>query len=301
MPGTVTHFKLGLLAIVALVALFVVALGLGFRATRAKTLTYHTYVDESVQGLDVGAPVKYRGVRVGSVKSFGIAPDRRLVDIELSIDEHAVTQLGLATVAPGLRAQLRTQGITGVKIVDIDFFDPRTSPPPVLSFTPAPRYIPAQPSLFKDLEEQVRIAARQLSAMAERTGGTLAKIDGILDDVRGEHLAQRVGRVVDDMGGAVSRFRRLEQRTAPSIDKVASVLDQLDGEHGLIASARRATESFGDLGRTSTGATRSLQDTLQELGDAAQSVRDFFEALEREPDMLLKGRSERGRRSEDRK
>lgn len=290
MPGTVTHFKLGLLAIITIAGLFTVALMLGIRATRTETVTYHTYFDESVQGLSIGAQVKFRGVRIGSVERFDLAPDRRLVDVALSIDARAAERLHLTEAGPQLGAQLRGQGITGVRIVDIDFFDPDANPPPVLSFPPAAPYIPSRPSVLKSLEGQVDAVARRLPSFADRTASVLVKLDGVLDDVRTQQLARRVGRLVDELGGAVARFGHLERKAARALDKVTGVVAGFEGDHGLAASAQRATQSIEDVGRKAAGATDDLQQTLRDLSDAAQAVREFLETLERDPDMLLKGR-----------
>lgn len=290
MANRSTQFKLGLLAVATVLAVLVVAFGLAVRATRKATVTYHTYFDESVQGLDLGAPIKYRGVSIGTVNGIAIAPDRRHVDASLSLDQQAVARLGLATAGPQLRTQLRTLGITGVKIIDLDFVDPAANPPPRLPFRPADRYIPSQPSLFTALEDNVQAVAQRLPELTDHTAATLSKLDAVLDELRAEHLAQRVGRAVEQMHRAVSVFQQLEQRTAPAIDKLISVLDRLDGDRGLVASARRASDSIGDAGRNAVGATHDLEQTIRDLGDAAQAVREFFETLERDPDMLLKGR-----------
>ena len=67
MSAPSNHWKLGLF-VVAGVGLFLALLGgLGARGLRKETVTYTTYFDESVQGLDVGSPVKFRGVTIGNV------------------------------------------------------------------------------------------------------------------------------------------------------------------------------------------------------------------------------------------
>ncbi|MGE5180688.1 MAG: MlaD family protein, partial [Acidobacteriota bacterium] len=80
-----THFKLGLLALVTAAMVIATGLALGLHSLSSDTDEYHSYFDESVQGLDLGAPVKYRGVRIGNVSEVAIAADRKHVDVVLSL------------------------------------------------------------------------------------------------------------------------------------------------------------------------------------------------------------------------
>ena len=72
-PSARTSLKLGFFAIFALIAIAGIVLGLGIRVKAGDGTRYHTYFDESVQGLDKGAMVKFRGVRIGKVTSVSIA------------------------------------------------------------------------------------------------------------------------------------------------------------------------------------------------------------------------------------
>src|SRR4029079_11450848 len=115
---------------------------LGVATTRKQTVKYHSYFNESVQGLDLGSPVKFRGVTIGNVSAIEIAPDHRMVDVVSELDVTDIKRMGLAEVGSAkrgkakfsipadLRAQLGSQGLTGVKFVAIDFFDVKSSPPP---------------------------------------------------------------------------------------------------------------------------------------------------------------------------
>ena len=114
MMAATTHVKLGLLTLLTVIALATIAYMLAIR--RTPTDTYHTYFDESVQGLDRGAMVKFRGVRIGKVSHISIAPDHQLIDVEMAIDQGAVD---LAQLGPRLRTQLISYGITGVKLIAV--------------------------------------------------------------------------------------------------------------------------------------------------------------------------------------
>ena len=63
----------------------------------------------------------------------------------------------------------------------------------------------------------------------------------------------------------------------------------------LLLSASSASDAARELVRNTTESSANLQDTLRDVSDAARSLASFFDALEREPDMLLKGRARRPR------
>jgi len=318
-----TYAKLGLFTILAFVALVATAFGLGIHSVQTETVRYHTYFDESVQGLEIGSPVKYRGVSIGSVADIEIAPDRRHVDVSLSVKVSDIRRLGLTeprpagvlrsrapthiVVPPDLRAQLGSQGITGVKFVNIDFFDPKTNPVKPLPFTPHPDTIPAAASLMKGLEDTLVKVLDRLPDMLDGIMVSLGKVDRILDDVHAQKIPESMSKTLTNLNGAVTDLRvvikhvdqaRLPDKTAKAIEgidqaavKVSAILERFDGDGGLVASTKRATDSVGDLGKRVTYSTAELDRTLRDLGEAARAVRDLADAIERDPDMLVKGRA----------
>lgn len=307
MSAASTHLKLGIFTVLAVVAALAAAFGLGWRGVKSETIRYHTYFDETVQGLELGSPVKYRGVLIGSVEKIAIAPDLKHVDATMALDVAQTRTLGLAHVPPGLRAQLGTQGITGVKFIDLDVVDPGAYPPPPLPFPPAERYIPPRQSLMKGLEENLEVVGERLPDLIEATLATLRRIEEILGDFQGQRIPDRMAKAVDEIDGAASDMRRLVRRTdsAQIPDKIAGAIDGLSaavakvngllegigGDGGLVASTQRVTESIGDLGRTTNGSAVKLERTLRDLDEAAVAIRELANAVDRDPDMLVKGRA----------
>src|SRR5215470_11941080 len=154
------HWKLGLFVVVALLTMVAATFWLGSRAFRRKSVAVVSYFDESVQGLDVGSPVKFRGVTIGTVGDITLAPDHRNVQVTSDIYVDALKRLGLEVpkkggqpLDPSLRVQLVSAGITGVRFLQTDFFDPERYPPPALSFPPPWNYLPSTPSTLKSLED----------------------------------------------------------------------------------------------------------------------------------------------------
>jgi phospholipid/cholesterol/gamma-HCH transport system substrate-binding protein len=302
-----THFKLGIFTLLALTAIVVTAFALGVRGVHTETVTYHTYFDESVQGLEIGAPIKYRGVPIGAVADIAIAPDDKHVDVQMALNRERIEKLkvGFGRDRPRLRAQLGTQGITGVKFIDIDFFDPKQNPRPLLPFPHGENYIPATPSLLKGLEDNLEAVGERLPELVDVMTGALKKIDALLGSIQDERIAARVAKVIDGVDGTVADAdrilrhldgARIPDKTATALDdlgaalaKVNVVLDRIGGDGGLIASTQRATDSVGDLGQTTTTSAKQIGQTLKDLDHAAQSLRSLADSLERDPQMLLMG------------
>ena len=315
----VNHFKIGLFVLLAVAATLATAVAFGASASQRQTLAYHTFFNESVQGLEVGSPVKYRGVTIGVVSAIEIAPDRRHVDVVAEIDVEDVRRLGLTeedgnregpvrfVVPADLRAQLQGQGITGVKFLAIDFFDPESNPPPALPFDTPVNYIPAAPSLMKNLEDSIVRAVDSLPVVAEKIAAAVTRVDGILARLEEKDVAGKALTTFDEVNQTLVSVRRVvekieraqvPERAAQTLEKVDVAVTRLDrvlqlaeGDQGLVASATRASDAFTEVGKSAHGTTRELDETLREVRDAAASIRDLAESLERDPDMLLKGRS----------
>jgi ABC-type transporter Mla subunit MlaD len=297
MAAPTNTVKIGLFVVLGFAAALALAIAVGAARGREKTVAFYTYFNEPVTGLDLGAPVKARGVTVGRVGAIGFAPDRRMVAVRLDIRADAFDSFGGHDHAPDpdLRAQLAAQGLTGSRFVSIDFADPTGSPPPPLSFEPYAQYIPAAQSQQKTLEDSVSKAMDGLANLVDTmsregfsektvqamttTNDALKGVDQFVKSVNGEHIPQRAAVTVDQI-----------HRT---MDKVSSALDRMNGESGLIATAQRSVSSFGEVGRNAAGPARDLDATLNEIREAAAAFRLLADELERDPDMLLKGRASR--------
>ena len=330
MSAPSNHWKLGLF-VVAGVGLFLALLGgLGARGLRKETVTYTTYFDESVQGLDVGSPVKFRGVTIGNVAEIGIAPDRRHVEVSCGIIVSQLVSLKLldtspkaellpfgrkrlATLAvpPDLRMQLDSAGITGVKFISIDFFVIKDNPPPVLPFAVPVNYVPAAASTMKSLEDAVVRAVNRFPEIADQLVLVTSRVNHLLTTVDEENLPRQAAQSLAQAGELVASLQSsLKQADIPRLSVEAretisglrsaivhldAMLTKMNGEQGLVVSAQRATDSIGDLAGGAKGIGSELADALRSIREAADSIQHLADALDTDSDMLLKGRA-KGRR-----
>lgn len=320
MAAPTNHWKLGLFVVVGIVMTLTSVAVLGARSARTEVGRYVSFFDESVQGLEVGSPIKFRGVTVGSVGRIDIAPDHRHVEVttDLIVAELARLRLNVGegpvkrdarkklAIATDLRVQLASAGLTGVKFLQLDFLDIADYPPPDLPFPVPENYIPAAASTMKNLEDSLVRFMNRLPEITDQLAGILAKVDGVLGEVQDKKLPEQLAGMLDRTNhilietqqklaqldteklskGAEKTLEGLNQ----TVNRINALLKQLDGDKGLLSSVMRATDAFGDTARGASGIGGQLEDTLTAVQEAARSVRKLADSLEKDPDMLLKGR-----------
>jgi hypothetical protein len=74
-------------------------------------------------------------------------------------------------------------------------------------------------------------------------------------------------------------------------EKLGKALEHLDGDNGLFAAAQRALVAIDGVGQNLAGGTQELYATLTEFREAAAAIRRLADELDREPDVLVKGRA----------
>jgi phospholipid/cholesterol/gamma-HCH transport system substrate-binding protein len=316
MSTHVNHWKLGAFVVMGFVLALVTILVLGARSLKKSSVSYVTFFDESVQGVEVGSPVKFRGVTVGTVSAIDIAQDKRHVAITSDLAMNDLDDLGLSVgkgrdrtigVPPDLRMQLASQGITGVKFLQIDFFKIADNPLPTLPFPVPHNYIPAAVSTMKNLEDAVVHAVDRLPEVADAVMHIAGRVDTLMDEVGREKIPENTGIALQSLIQVLATIQRsvnglhTEKLSATAqvaldnldatIDKLNQVLARLDGDKGLVASVQRASNTVGDVASNARGLGPELETTLRDVQDLVVSMQGVADALVRDPDMLLKGRA----------
>lgn len=289
---------------------------------RNKT-TFVSYFKESVNGLEEGAPVKFQGAPVGHVTKMLIqinGHDKTFqVPVEYEIDiTRLTTELGTYVnlgaqpvlkqqIANGLRAQLQMESIvTGQLYVELSYRkDPK---PPVLQ----PREtlwpeIPTTPSLMAALGTDAGSIVADVVKVLFKVNEMLAAIDikGINAAVVGS--AQSVQRLVDapelraalkevpamtaQLNRTMARVDTLAATAGAAIDPMAADLKVATKELSATLQALHKTiDDTHGLLSTDSGLGFGVESALVNLKDATNSLRLLLNALEQNPDMLLRGK-----------
>ncbi len=296
--NSTNYWKLGAFVIGGIALAFAVLVWLGAGDWNRKTRTIVTYFDESVQGLEVGSALKFRGVPVGTVSAITIAPDLRHVKVTSQVYEDVLQRLGLAGKGPvlremeetgtPLRIQVASAGITGVKFLLVDYFDPKRFPVQPLAFDPGPDYMPSTPSTLKSIEEAVVDVGMQLPMLTMQASETLVRLTDVVESF------EKTIRPLVAKGGEVSRLLAQYERTGAQFEQTARSLEDQIRDARLAettGAVRDAAAAFGGLTADGSALAEDARSSLSALQEALDSLRALADYLERDPASIVRGRS----------
>ena len=312
-PTLIGAFVVGAVAL-AVIGVLVFGSGQMFKRT-AKFVCFFT---GTVDGLNVGAPVKFKGVEIGSVVDIRlrldgepvidtaqIAKDMRIpVIIELDFKKLA-SRGALAmrnresvkkTIDLGLRAQLNAQSlVTGLLFVQLDF---RPDTPEEFVLTEESEY-PEIPTLPTALE-QVRSAAEHLMRRLDQLDvegivrSVTESVDGINHMVNApalkatiESLPETVANVNKAVGSVRDLASRLDAQAGPFLASLKTTSDRTNEALDQMRTTLQSVQVFID---PASPLASQITTALQELTTAARSVRLLADYVERNPSALVRGK-----------
>ncbi len=257
MSSSATHFKVGAFVLTA------VALGvggtilLGAQSLFQTTETLETYSTESVDGLTVGSPVKFRGVTIGSVSEitfvnlvYGRQPtsQEHVLDSMVLIRMKVLDQLigvndevefnadVIASVKAGLRAQLVSAGITGGLYLQFIYSTDSEKLVAAPTWTPAYPYVPAMPSRLNELLDGIEAIVQGIKGVEFTTIGL---------DVR--TLVQNLNLILEGQGKPVlSDLTAFIEEARATNKQVQGILADPNIQKSL-ANIQNASESLASV------------------------------------------------------
>jgi len=322
------QMSVGLMVVVGLVLLVGFVLFLTQNRLSTSDVLFETYIRESVQGLEVGSSVRYRGVAVGRVTEIALAAAEyrrpegqplvgafQLVVVRFAVDLRRVGEVPSTqdAVGQGLRARLASQGITGVAYIELDFMDPERYPALNLPWQPRYPWIPAVPSTVAQVQSAAENVMRQLQDIDFAT--LFANVNGLMADLRGQTDGGDLAVAVREASALMQQLREMAvttdvpgslaelRATSAAIRALAESPQIRETLAALTATAqdlRRTTARLpGTIGQLDQGlraarnATTDVQadlvPLLRDLRAATANLRETTEALRRSPSQALWG------------
>jgi len=256
---------------------------------------YQIYIKESVSGLNLNAPVRYRGVEVGRVQKITLAPDN-VEQVQLTLGIERGTPLKTNTYAI-----LQTHGLTGLTFVELAGGS-RDAPP--LMKQPGAEFpvIATGPSLMMRLDTSVSSLLSNLNRSSENLNALLNEdnrraISHTLSDIEtlSHALAARRTTIDSGLNNAARTMENTAQlsaqlpQLAERIGHSAERFDRMTAELGRAASNTSATI---DSTRQLAGDTLpQLQQLLGELHELTATLKRVSSEIEQNPAVLLHGRA----------
>ncbi len=275
--------------------------------------SYVLYFQGSVKGLNIGSPVSFRGVNIGTVTDIQLVVGEKEADIHIPViieidntkflsdetgkpkmdDDDSINEL----VAAGMRAQLQLQSmLTGQLLVQIDFF-PDTQVQQVENQQRNLHYIEI-PTIPTPIEKIGKLLESiPVDKVLDQVLATIKGLDGL---VNSEDLHQSIAA----MHLAINDFRKLvanlDRQVEPVATNVNLTLDDtrnalqkagaaLEGISGTLQQANLTLQSADNLLNDEQVLT-ALDNALNEISSAAYAIRILAETINNQPESLIKGR-----------
>ncbi len=287
------YFRVGVFVLVGMTLIVGAIIVFGVGAVIKEEYFYaETYFEESVQGLEVGSPVKLLGVQIGQVETitfvdqiYDLGPSivySRPVLIRAALFPRALVAgskeefevLGPRVVEAGMRIRLASQGFTGVRYLEAEMLDPERFPAMEITWEPEVLYIPSAKGQLSAIVDSVdaltqkleEIPFEKLADEAEKLVHTLH--EGVTDaDIA--TLSGKLGQVLD----------KVAEATGPELNDTRKRLDRLFDRLNTIASDVEIGEAMENLDRTMAAirvASAGLPGTIGRLDSAINEIESLL-------------------------
>lgn len=281
--------------------------------------TFVAYFQQSVNGLNVGAPVRFRGIPVGEVVNIdGVYdPDngnmipRLVFEFRPETLENAVVQDGEYTLLPlllenGLRASLKSASfLTGQLYVSLDFY-PATIERRLGN---GEDKYPEMPTIDSGFDEALaKLSDLPLEEVLSRAGGAFDAVEVLLRNPHINDILAALPLLLTDADAAVVDVRQfVNSDLTPVADEARRTMASARASLQSV-SAKLTNESLVQLDATlkemeraltlaqnrmspDDSFTRELVKTLRTIDSAARSLKELADTLEEQPESLIRGKS----------
>ena len=303
MDDRIKFFKIGVFVLSAAFLLFAGLIYLGAGDYFKEKNYAETYFNASVQGLDVGSPVKYRGMQIGSVTSIQSAAaeyqkNSPYILVTFTIRDTSIfgksrEQIQKA-VDKGLRINLGLQGLTGAAYLETNYLKKDRIRDIPVPWEPRYPYIPSVPSKIKRLTESVdRIMKNMEDINLKRI---TVNLNSLLEQVNTKVGAVDTGKMSKMVTSLVSEMRETNSRLSQAVKKF-DTQPILDHTLALIKKTDRILEKMdphlttfaSDLettGKNWKSAGADAETLIKELDEALSGIPAAVGSVEKAADQL---------------
>jgi phospholipid/cholesterol/gamma-HCH transport system substrate-binding protein len=319
MSERANYFKIGLFILCGTAIAVIGLMALGAGTIFQKKFYAETYFEESVQGLDIGSPIKFRGVQIGRVEVITLVgakyqTEKRYVLVRVSLYQSAVGGLTQAAVErfvnseveKGLRVKLAFQGVTGAAYLEADYVAAERAPWLSIDWQPEYPYLPSAPSTITRYTDAIDRILKNI----EQTDieGLINGIEKALAGINQATEEARVGRISDQTVLLLKELRNTNQRLDRLVSKAEGPLDQFLAElpetarnlnrltRQMDALAGDLPDSIAPLGKTLrrlngllAAEQQNIEETLDNFRQVSENLRDLTDNARSYPSQVIFG------------
>jgi paraquat-inducible protein B len=263
------------------------------------------YFNDSLNGLSEGAPVKYRGVTIGSVKRVMIRfnqatndyampviieLEKKLLEQRLGEPVEVFTKHSLRErVERGMRASLQAESlVTGVLYIEVRP-NPNASPPVYHQLVKRYPELPTEPTQIQQLMSN--LASLDIKGIETNLIALITQLDTAVGSL---HLAEVGRNLTNDLASVratLDEYRLLGEKLNRGIDPLLnSVTNSLVEAGRALVQIRGAAENLRTIIRPDSPLSNDLDQALQQLAAATQSLSVLLDFLKENPNALITGR-----------
>jgi paraquat-inducible protein B len=262
------------------------------------------YFDSSVKGLEVGSPVIFQGVEVGTVTTVnaiinfetGVVAIPVYIEIvrgRVKVVGDPGVEGGIASeIKRGMRARLKSLSlITGKLYVDLDYYPDK--PAVFKGFDPDTPEIPTIPSELEEIRATVgqfinELRKLPLSELVDRLASAASGIDELVNKPELDHA-------IDELDAALSEARGTLAKVNARVDPLAdSAEGALEEARAALKQVDTAVASVDGMLEPGSPVQYQLIAALQELERAARSIRVLADGIAQQPDSIIFGKGQSG-------
>jgi paraquat-inducible protein B len=286
-----------------------------------QTLDCIVYFNQSLNGLKEGAPVKIRGVTVGSVKRvmvrFNEATNDTAMPVIIELEKKLINErMGEplvaftgayleSRVAHGLRASLQAESlVTGVLYVEMRI-NPKAAPPVFHELKKLYPEIPSEPTQIQALMDN--LASLDIKSISTNINNLIVKLDDVVGNMRMGEISSGVTNTLASMNRLLSspeitnslasvrttldQYRAVGEKINAKFDPLAeSVTNSLAEANRTLAQLRGTAENLRSILRPDAPLNQNLDQLLHQLSGTAESISTLLEFLQQHPNALITGR-----------
>ena len=260
-----------------------------------------TYVKGSVQGIDVGTPVKFRGVLIGKVTKINFAFTEyhlketdglfNYVVLFMEINREVfpnmftddLTPLLTKSIEQGLRVRIEPQGITGLNYLDIDYFDTNRFPALWPPWKPEVYYIPSAPGELTSFLDSINAILREVEKL--NIGGISQTGTELLENLNKAVVGAQVDKISTDLQFLIKDSNTVLQKAR--IPELSADATKFLGQ--LEESNRQLRQILVNIEPATKLNASQIQQIIANLASTSANLEQLSSSVRQRPSLLLWG------------